>query len=57
MGVIGARGRALTLLGRTKEAEALYDHARMLSVSPDIHMAAAYSDPHAVYPPQRPGRP
>ncbi len=42
-GVIGALGLALALLARTKEAEALYDQARLLSVSPDVHMAAAYS--------------
>jgi tetratricopeptide (TPR) repeat protein len=42
-GVIGALGLAFALLGRTKEAETLYDQARLLSVSPDIHMASAYS--------------
>ena len=42
-GVTGALALALSLLSRTKEAEALYNQARLVSTSPDIHMAAAYS--------------
>lgn len=42
-GVTGALALALSLLSRTKEAEALYNQARLLSTAPAIHMAAAYS--------------
>jgi tetratricopeptide (TPR) repeat protein len=34
---------ALSILSRTKEAERLYDQARLLSTDPKVHMAAAYS--------------
>jgi tetratricopeptide (TPR) repeat protein len=34
---------ALSVLSRTKEAERLYDQARLLSTKPSVHMAAAYS--------------
>ena len=34
---------ALSILSRTKEAERLYDQARLLSTNPAVHMAAAYS--------------
>lgn len=37
------QGLALSVLSRTHEALALYDQARLHSVSPDVHMAAAYS--------------
>ncbi|MGW3208966.1 tetratricopeptide repeat protein [Streptomyces sp. NPDC001135] len=36
-------GLALSMLGRTKEAEAVYDEARLLSTDPAVHMACAYS--------------
>ncbi|GGW32256.1 hypothetical protein GCM10010503_05030 [Streptomyces lucensis JCM 4490] len=36
-------GLALSILGRTKEAEAVYDEARLLSTDPAVHMACAYS--------------
>ncbi|MEU6220968.1 tetratricopeptide repeat protein [Streptomyces sp. NPDC047022] len=36
-------GLALSILGRTKEAEAVYDEARLLSTDPVVHMACAYS--------------
>ncbi|MDP9074812.1 MAG: tetratricopeptide repeat protein [Actinomycetota bacterium] len=36
-------GLALSILSRTKEAEALYDQARLVSIKPTVHMAAAYS--------------
>jgi tetratricopeptide (TPR) repeat protein len=36
-------GLALSILSRTKEAEALYDQARLRSTKPAVHMAAAYS--------------
>ncbi len=42
-GVTGALALGLSLLSRTKEAEGLYNQARLLSTSPEIHMAAAYS--------------
>jgi tetratricopeptide (TPR) repeat protein len=38
-----AQGLALSVLGRTKAALALYDQARRTSVDPNVHMAAAYS--------------
>jgi tetratricopeptide (TPR) repeat protein len=34
---------ALSVLSRTKEAERLYDQARLHSTKPSVHMAAAYS--------------
>jgi tetratricopeptide (TPR) repeat protein len=34
---------SLAILGRSEEAEELYDEARLVSVNPRIHMAAAYS--------------
>jgi tetratricopeptide (TPR) repeat protein len=36
-------GLALSLLSRTREAERLYDEARLVSALPAVHMAAAYS--------------
>jgi tetratricopeptide (TPR) repeat protein len=36
-------GLALSLLSRTDEAMRLYDQARLLSIDPAMHMAAAYS--------------
>jgi tetratricopeptide (TPR) repeat protein len=42
-GIAGALALALSLLSRTREAEKIYDQARLVSTSPDIHMAAAYS--------------
>ncbi|MEU6281141.1 tetratricopeptide repeat protein [Streptomyces sp. NPDC047028] len=36
-------GLALSILGETKEAEAVYDKARLLSTDPAVHMACAYS--------------
>ncbi|MEU8588404.1 tetratricopeptide repeat protein [Streptomyces sp. NPDC048664] len=36
-------GLALSILSRTKEAEAVYDEARLLSTDPVVHMACAYS--------------
>ncbi|MFS4094768.1 tetratricopeptide repeat protein [Streptomyces sp. AF1A] len=36
-------GLALSILSRTKEAEAVYDEARLLSTDPAVHMACAYS--------------
>lgn len=36
-------GLAWSILGRTHEAMALYDQARLHSVRPEVHMAAAYS--------------
>jgi tetratricopeptide (TPR) repeat protein len=34
---------ALSILSRTRQAEQLYDRARLLSTDPTVHMAAAYS--------------
>jgi len=34
---------ALSILSQTKEAERLFDQARLLSTDPKVHMAAAYS--------------
>jgi len=42
-GLAAGQGLALSVLSRTDEALALYDQARLHSVSPDVHMAAAYS--------------
>jgi tetratricopeptide (TPR) repeat protein len=36
-------GLALSILSRTREAEDLYDQARVRSTNPTVHMAAAYS--------------
>ncbi len=36
-------GLALSILGRTEEAEAIYDTARLLSTDPAVHMSCAYS--------------
>jgi tetratricopeptide (TPR) repeat protein len=36
-------GLALSILSRTREAEELYDQARLRSTKPAVHMAAAYS--------------
>jgi tetratricopeptide (TPR) repeat protein len=41
--VVAALTLALSVLSRTRDAEDLYDQARLLSTSPDVHMAAAYS--------------
>jgi tetratricopeptide (TPR) repeat protein len=38
-----ALGLELSVLSRTREALALYDQARLASVRPEVHMAAAYS--------------
>jgi tetratricopeptide (TPR) repeat protein len=38
-----AQGLALSVLGRTSDALALYDQARLVSADPDVHMQAAYS--------------
>lgn len=38
-----AQGLALSVLGRTRAALDLYDQARLASVDPNVHMAAAYS--------------
>ncbi len=42
-GLAVGQGLALSVLSRTHEALALYDQARLHSVSPEVHMAAAYS--------------
>lgn len=36
-------GLAWSIIGRTHEAAALYDQARLVSTRPEVHMAAAYS--------------
>jgi tetratricopeptide (TPR) repeat protein len=36
-------GLALSIMSRTREAEELYDQARLRSAKPAVHMAAAYS--------------
>jgi tetratricopeptide (TPR) repeat protein len=38
-----AQGLAWSILGRTHEALALFDQARLASIDPNVHMAAAYS--------------
>lgn len=38
-----AQGLAWSILGRTHEALALFDQARLVSIDPNVHMAAAYS--------------
>jgi tetratricopeptide (TPR) repeat protein len=38
-----AQGLALSVLGRTRAALDLYDQARLASIDPNVHMAAAYS--------------
>jgi tetratricopeptide (TPR) repeat protein len=38
-----AQGLACSILGRTREALALFDQARLISIDPNVHMAAAYS--------------
>jgi len=38
-----AQGLACSILGRTREALALFDQARLVSIDPNVHMAAAYS--------------
>jgi tetratricopeptide (TPR) repeat protein len=35
--------QALSILSRTRQAEQLYDQARLLSTDPTVHMAAAYA--------------
>ena len=42
-GVTAALALSFSVLARTGEAENLYDQARLVSTSPDVHMAAAYS--------------
>jgi tetratricopeptide (TPR) repeat protein len=37
------QGLALSILSRTREAEEIYDRARLLSTDPEVHMACAYS--------------
>ncbi|WP_333768271.1 tetratricopeptide repeat protein [Streptomyces sp. IBSBF 2435] len=37
------QGLALSILSRTREAEEIYDRARLLSTDPAVHMACAYS--------------
>lgn len=39
----GTLGLALSVLSRTQEALKLYDQARLYSIKPAVHMAAAYS--------------
>jgi tetratricopeptide (TPR) repeat protein len=40
---VNAQGLALSILGKTREALGLYDQARLASIDPNVHMAAAYS--------------
>lgn len=37
------QGLALSILSRTREAEEIYDRARLLSTDPAVHMACSYS--------------
>jgi tetratricopeptide (TPR) repeat protein len=37
------QGLSLSILSRTREAEEIYDRARLLSTEPEVHMACAYS--------------